>query len=312
MTKKKVAAIIIIGIMLVASVVILCVTMAHEKGDVEGKSDVIIKINDLQQQRVELYSKIELLEEQRGKTDTAAAAVFFCFDYADRNLYEVIYPTMTYHGCRGIFTFRPGTAPGDEGVITVEQYKELLGADWEAAIKFSGEVDIWETKARFEELGVTFPEIMVFDKGEYSSGLAENLTAAGITVCFCYSEDEDGMMKIPIEPIMYNQSVVKLRTNRAINDGKPLVVRTGHVKRYVDDRSKDCDLEKYEEMLRWMKIMQNKRQLRLQNTYDRSSVDDILNETAVKQEKTRSEIARLNEEIAKIDEEISKLKSSVE
>ncbi len=110
---------------------------------------------------------------------------------------------------------------------------------------------------------------------------------------------------------MYEHSVLKLLTNRAINDGTPLVVRTGRVKRYVDDRKVDCDLEKYEEMLRWLKIMQNKRKLKLQNTYDTADVYELINESAQKAVENKAEIERLQEQVADIDSKISELKKLV-
>ncbi len=310
--RKKIITILALVIIAVFAVAVLAVTLISQRNDAEMKSEAILKINSLQQERMELYSKISLLENDKGETEIGGAAVFLCFDNADRNLYEIIFPTVTYHGFRAIFSFRPGTAPSDEGIITVEQYNELIAADWQAAVKYSEDADYNKMKERFAALGVPFPNIMVFDDGDYSSSLTAELKALGIDICICNTDEQDEMTKIPSEPIMYNPSVVKLRTNKAINEGTPLVVRTGRVKRYVDNRKTDCDLEKYEEMLRWLKIMQNKHKLRLQNTYDKSSVSDILSESTEKAVQNKAEIERLNQQIAEIDKEIEKLKQASE
>ncbi len=316
LTVKKILMIVAVVVLLGSSFAILYFSLRHELGDYEQRSSTIIEINNLQQQKAELYSQIEELETNRDMTETGGASVFLLFDYADTNLYELVYPTVTYHEFRAIFTFAPGQTPNGGNNLTVGQYKELLAADWEGAIKYSAGVDINETKAEFDALEIPFPEIMVFDEGEYDSSMADGLHDLGINICICAADDDeelpdDGMMKIKSEPIMYNQSVVKLRTNRAMNSGMPLVVRTGHVKRYVDDRSKDCDLEKYEEMMRWLKIMQFQERLRVQNTYDNDSVMDMLNYSIEQANASQAEINRINSEIAELDDEILSLRRSL-
>lgn len=308
---KKILTLIVAVLLLAASAAILFFSLKHELGDYELRSSTIIEINNLQQQKAELYSQIEELETNRDMTETGGASVFLLFDYADTNLYELIYPTVTYHEFRAIFTFDAGQTPSGGSVLTVGQYKELLAADWEGAIKYSSAVDVAQTKAAFEALGVPFPEIMVFDEGEYDSDMADYLHSVGINICICDSEADDGMMKIQSEPIMYNPSVVKLRTNRSMNTGTPLVVRTGHVKRYVDDRDKDCDLEKYEEMMRWLKIMQFQNRLRVQNTYDSDSVMDMLNYSIEQANASQAEINRLNQQIDELDGRILELRQSI-
>lgn len=305
---KKYVKILIVLLLVCAAAAILFFSFNYEKDGYEERSQAIIRINNLQQERAELYSQVSNLESDRDKTATGGAAVFLCFDYADSNLYEVIYPTVTYHEFRAIFTFAAGQLPDNSGVITLGQYKEILASDWEGAVKYDAAADLEAMKAGFEAMDAPFPEIMVFDKGEYSSDLVPRLQALGIKVCICDSAEDDGMMKIDSEPIMYNQSVVKVRTNRAMNDGTPLVVRTGHVKRYVSAKDHDCDLEKYEEMMRWMKIMQFQERLRLQNTYDNDSVMDMLNYSIEQAQISQSEIDRLNQRMAEIDEEIARLR----
>ncbi len=308
---KKILTVLAVAALLAASVLILYFSLKHEMGDYEQRSKTIIEINNLQQKKAELYSQIEKLETDRDMTETGGASVFLLFDYADTNLYETIYPTVAYHEFRAIFTFGPGQTPSGGKLIDLNQYRELLGADWEGAIKYSSAVDLSQVKAEFEAMGAPFPEIMVFEDGEYNSGMADELHELGINICITNSTADDGMMKIDSEPIMYNPSIVKIRTNSIMNTGTPLVVRTGHVKRYVDDREKDCDLEKYEEMLRWMKIMQFQNRIRVQNTYDDYSVMDLLNYSIEQANASQAEIDRLNGEIAELDEEILELRSSI-
>ena len=316
---KKVIGVAVLLLLLVAAAVVFVISINHIMWDYESRSEAIIRINALQHQRAEYYAQIEKLEKERDKTETGGAAVFLCFNYADRNLYEVIYPTVTYHEFRAIFTFSPGQAPVTEEeldstdrALSVGQYKELLASDWEGAIKYDPEVDLSAVKAKFAAVDAPFPEIMVFDKGEYSSELVQGLKDIGINVCICDSNADDGMMKIGREPIMYNPSVVKQRTNRCMNSGTPLVVTTGHVRRYVDDKEEDCDLEKYEEMMRWMKIMQHQGSLRLQNTYDTDTVLELLNYSIEKANKSQTEIERLYGLIDDIDAEILSITESME
>ncbi len=308
---KKILTAAAVVLLIAASGLILFFSLNHELGDYEQRSSTIIKINDLQQKKAELYSQIEKLETDRDMTKTGGASVFMLFDYADTNLYETIYPMVTYHEFRAIFTFAPGQTPSGGQVISLAQYKELLAAKWEGAIKYSSAIDLSEVKAKFEAMGAPFPEIMVFEDGEYKRGMADELHELGINICITNSTADDGMMKIDSEPIMYNPSIVKIRTNSIMNTGTPLVVRTGHVKRYVDDRDKDCDLEKYEEMLRWMKIMQFQERIRVQNTYDDYSVMDLLNYSIEQANASQAEIDRLNGEIAELDEEILELRRSI-
>ena len=305
---KKIIGIVLVLVMLSIAAVVFVTSMSHIMWDYESRSEAIVRINALQQERARYYAQIEKLENERDKTETGGAAVFLCFNYADRNLYEVIFPTVTYHEFRGIFTFTSGQLPvaaesTDKG-ITVGEYKEMLAADWEGAIKYSPEADLAAMKTGFEALEVPFPEIVVFEEGEYSSDLVEELKGLGINICICDSSEDDGMMKIASEPIMYNPSVVKLRTNRMMNSGTPLVVTTGHVRRYVDDKETDCDLEKYEEMMRWMKIMQHQGGLRLQNTYDTDTVMEMLNFSIEQANQSQAEIVRLYGLIDEIDAEI--------
>lgn len=308
---KRILTVVAIVLLLAASVGILYFSLRHELVDYDQRSSTIIEINNLQQQKAEIYSQIEKLETDRDMTETGGASVFLLFDYADSNLYELIYPTVTYHEFRAIFTFAAGQTPSGGNVLDITQYKELLAADWEAAIKYSNAVDVAQTKAAFEAMDAPFPEIMVFEDGEYDSSMVDYLHSVGINICICDSDADDGMMKIQSEPIMYNPSVVKLRTSRAMDTGTPLVVRTGHVKRYVDDREKDCDLEKYEEMMRWMKIMQFQNRLRLQNTYDSDTVMDMLNYSIEQADVSQAEINRLNQEIDELDRRILELRQSI-
>ena len=313
---KKIAGTVILLLMLCAAAVVFVLSMNHIMWDYESRSESIIRINALQQERAGYYAQIEKLEKERDKTETGGAAVFLCFNYADRNLYEIIYPTVTYHEFRAIFTFSAGQLPvnaeSTETGITVGEYKELLAADWEGAIKYDSKADYAAMKAGFEALGVPFPEIMVFKNGEYSSELVDELKELGINICICNSSEDDGMMKIGREPIMYNPSVVKLHTNRNMNSGIPLVVSTGHVRRYVDEKNEDCDLEKYEEMMRWMKIMQHQGGLRLQNTYDTDTVMEMLNYSIEQANQSQAEINRLYGLIDDIDAEIESITESME
>ncbi len=304
--KKIMAAVLVLSIAASAALIFICAK--SEIGDAEARSRDVIRINALQQERAELYSQIELLEKERDKTKTGGAVLFLCFNYADRNLYEVIYPTVTYHEFRGVVTFAPGQLPLAEedssGNLTLAQYREILASDWEGAIEYSPDADLEATKAGFEALGLNMPEIMIFKDGEYSPDMAEYLRSLGIKVCVCDSDADDGMLKVASEPIMYSPTVVKRRTNRAMKSGTPLAVTTGHVKRYVEDRDEDCDLEKYEEMMRWMKIMQYQGGLKLQNTYDTESVYEMINYSIEQAEESVREIERLTDEIEKINTEI--------
>lgn len=299
----------VIALTVVISLVITAICFFSEMGDYEARSREVIKINALQRERAELYSQIELLEKERDRTETGGAVLFLCFGYADRNLYELIYPTVTYHEFRAVFTFAPGQVPTLEetaaGGLTLAQYRELLASDWEGAVKYSPDLDLAAMKAGFEAIDAPFPEIMIFGDGEYTSDMANYLHSMGINLCVCDDDSDDGMMKVDSEPVMYNPSVVKVRTNRSMNNGTPLAVTTGHVKRYVEDREVDCDLEKYEEMMRWLKIMQHQGGLRLQNTYDTDTVVEMLNYSIEQAEKSQREIARLTAEIEDINTQIN-------
>ncbi len=306
---KKVIPAVIIALAVAVSALIIFFCVRRENRDFSSRVQDVVKVNALRQERADLYSQIELLEKERDKTETGGAVLFLCFDYADRNLYEVIYPTVTYHEFRAVFTFAPGQVPAvgeaDAGGLTLAQYRELLASDWEGAIKYDPDTDLEAVKAGFAAIDAPFPEIMVFEDGEYSPDMAGYLKSVGINLCICDDDSDDGMLKVDSEPVMYNPSVVKLRANRAMNSGTPLAVTTGHVKRYVDDKEGDCDLEKYEEMMRWLKIMQHQGGLRLQNTYDTDTVVEMLNYSMEQAEKSQKEIERLTGLIEDINGEIS-------
>ena len=60
--------------------------------------------------------------------------IVFTFDNCATNLYTNVYPIMKEYGYKGTFAWQTGSLPGDSGVLTAAQQKELLADGWDYAM----------------------------------------------------------------------------------------------------------------------------------------------------------------------------------
>ena len=234
---KKIVT-IITALLLVGLVVFLwSVNKAEERQAQEyeqiddARRPLMVKKQRIEQQIADLDKSYEASKHPKGTTQVI-------FTGLEADVYNICYPIMKEHEYTGTLAVSLTQFPGMEGLMTVEQFKQLVSEGWDVCIKWDTTipVDNWwpQLVKQLNELGMEQSPVAYFTTGTYTRNLDTQLSAMGFSVVVHHGEeslpliqmaDEEGLWHIGAVGLMGEKP--KLRLTEAIAQKGNIVYLVG-------------------------------------------------------------------------------------
>ncbi len=274
--KKIISAVLIILILATG----IFVYMNNEKSREYNRLTVEIS-EELSTRNIEKTAVERKISDLKSEYNTVMGGEKCCIvlfvDNISKNLIDEAYPVILDHGYKATAVMDGLEIPTDEGCITKNDYDTLIRAGWDFAIStqsldLSGENSkdtlreyISSYKEKLTGAGITVPETICFAKGQYSEEYADIILDMGFKVVRQY-ENTDGVFSYGVEPnglyILKTATICSANTNlksamKTANDSGYTYSATV---RYItqtdkeEDRYKDCNVSKYDSMLRYIAL----------------------------------------------------------
>ena len=312
---KRIAAIITL-ILVVGLGVFLCSVNKREQEQAlkyeemdDARRPLTVKKQQIEQQLVELKDAYEADKMSKGTTQVI-------FTGLEEEIFSVCYPIMQQFEYMGTLAISLTQLPGMEGLMTVEQFQQLIDEGWDICVKWDSQTPVnhwWkELQNKMQQLGLESCSVVYFTAGTYKSSLDASLQAMGFTIVVHHGEESDSLIQQNEEEGLWHLGAVglmgekpKLRLNEAI-------AQKGNITYLVGFELEDemYNERSFRSMLSYFDTYEANKELKVLNIEDarqhyreRVGIHDQEKENEYEKEK-----ARLEEELAVIEEELSKLK----
>lgn len=169
----------------------------QEKLETE-KRPLVLQKQELEQKLIDLNKNYEAKNMPRGTTQ-------IIFTGLEADVYNICYPIMKKYEFTGILAISLKQLPGMEGLMTLEQFQELIQEGWTFCIKWDAEMPVnnwWpELQKQVEQLGLQPSTVVYFTTGTYSGNLDAQIVNMGFSVVVHHGEngsliqlnDEEGL-----------------------------------------------------------------------------------------------------------------------
>lgn len=243
---------ICITILLAALLAAFLWQMFREETDQALRSERMEEaLRPLYQEKARLRQDMADLDEgQKGM-----GSVVFLFTTLDEIIYTDICPQMENCGFKGVLAVSAESAPGMEGCLSMQQFKELLEKGWECCLVWDDSADreIWvrANDMLLMHLGIEKPEAVYFPSDTYESELDVFLLREGFSAAVHHGEEqrdlvvtgtEDGIWHLGSMP--WNRNGVRANLLNAAQESGNLVLTVG-----TDTRNSVYNKEEYGYML---------------------------------------------------------------
>lgn len=182
----------------------------------EKRRPLLVEKEKIEQSLVDLEKEYEAGRIPKGTTQVI-------FTGLESEVYSICYPIMKDFGYTGTLAVSLTQFPGMEGCISVEQFKELLGAGWDVCVKWDSvtpEKEWWpQLEKQLVQLGVQAVTVAYFTTGTYSKALDPVLQEKGISIVVHHGEDaaliqtvdEEGLWHLGSVGLMGEKPKLRLR-----------------------------------------------------------------------------------------------------
>lgn len=227
-------------------------------------------------QRHVLNKQIEDAKEEYDVIMNGDGAYFVLFyDNMEANLIDVIYPLISAdkYAYRGTVVMSDMKLPGDEGLITMNDYRTLEDEGWDFAMG-TGSLDltgdnsvevlrgyIEEYKAALAEKEIAIPATFCFNEGQYSEAYDSLLIEEGFKVIRLYGENgekfsagmaRNGLYYLNCGVICSDATNMKADIEQAHSAKRTYSSSVRYVQNTAVDIKKDCGRSKYVQMLDYL------------------------------------------------------------
>lgn len=186
----------------------------------DAKRPLSVKKNEIEQKMADLDNDYEA-----GKMPKATSQVIFT-DLREE-IYQTCYPIMKEFEYAGVLAVAWNQLPGGEGLLTVEQFRQLLDEGWTICIKWDAQTPAKEwwpkLQAQLKELNVEVSPVVYFKTGEYTRGLDAQLLEMGFSIVVHHGEESDSLIQLNDEEGIWHIGAVgfmgekpKLRLTEAV------------------------------------------------------------------------------------------------
>lgn len=166
----------------------------------------------------QIEQELETLEETYEKSTSPNAVVQVLFTELDEQVYTLCYPIMQEYEYTGTLALSPEQFPGEEGCMTVEQFRELIDAGWEICITWQTGADVnqwWPNlQNKLTVLGVESGQVLYFPKGTYSADLDASIQELGFSVAVISKAEEETPLQLQYEEGVWHVGAVGLMSSK--------------------------------------------------------------------------------------------------
>lgn len=274
----------------------------------DAKRPLSVKKNEIEQKMADLDNDYET-----GKMPKATAQVVFTDLKED--IYQICYPIMKEFGYAGILALTWNQLPGGEGLLTVEQFQQLLSEGWSVCVKWDTKTPVKEWWPKLQEqlkkLGMKESTVVYFENGDYKGSLDGQLQEMGFSIVIHHGEERDSLIQSNDEEGIWHLGAVgfmgekpKLRLTEAVAQKGNITYLVGfelEEERY-DERSFRSMMSYFDTYEANLELIVSDMETARQHYRDRLVSYEQAREETYKQER-----AALEAELAEVEAELKKI-----
>ena len=172
-----------------ALIAVFVIAGLNEYGKQQRRKEYESVVSSLEKKRADILAEYLSVSDREHATLGTYSALSMVFKGVDKALYDKVYPVFRdSDGANGvldgIICLSPTEIPGDEGKITLPQFREMLADGWVAAILYDGSEELSGyldmMKYTFEFLGIPAYDTVLFLDGTYDSSFDPLLMEYGV------------------------------------------------------------------------------------------------------------------------------------
>lgn len=186
----------------------------------EERRPLLVKKQEIMQQLIDLDNQYEADKIPKGTTQVI-------FTGLEADVYNVCYPIMKEFEYTGTLALSLTQLPGMEGLMTVEQFQQLIGEGWNICIKWDAQTPVkkwWpELQKQLKQLGLPESPVVYFTTGTYTGTLDKQLEGMGFSIVVHHGEESGSLLQMNDEEGIWHLGAVglmgekpKLRLTEAI------------------------------------------------------------------------------------------------
>ena len=282
----------------------------EEQKEVTNHEEIQKKSRPLMVKKQELEQKIVDLDKQYEAQRAPKATTQVIFTGLEADVYNLCYPIMKAYEYTGILALSLTQLPGMEGLMTIEQFQELINEGWTICIKWDATQPVrswWPTlQKQVKQLGLETGSVVYFTTGAYTKQLDSQIQTMGFSIVVHHGEEHDSLIQLAdLGSVGLMGEKPKLRLTDAIT-------QRGNITYLVGFQLND---EKYNErafrsMLSCFESYENTSELIVSNmdVARQHFQDRALGNGQMQEEEYQQARSELETQLKNVEEELSKLK----
>ena len=207
----------------------------------EKRRPLLVKKQNLEQQIVDLEKEYEANKLPKGTTQVI-------FTGLEADVFNICYPIMKEFEYTGILALSLTQLPGMEGLMSVEQFQQLITEGWSICIKWDSETPVrnwWpELQNQVKALGLETGSTVYFTTGTYSKALDAELQQMGFSIVVHHGEEHDSLIQLNDEEGIWHLGAVGLMGEKPKLRLTEAIAQKGNITYLVGFQLED---EKYDE-----------------------------------------------------------------
>lgn len=281
----------------------------QEKID-DARRPLLVKKHEIEQKLVDLEKQFEANKLPKGTTQVI-------FTGLEADVYNICYPIMKEFEYTGTLAISMTQLPGMEGLMTMEQFQQLVNEGWKVCVKWDSESPVrnwWpELQKKINELGLAPCSVVYFTTGTYSGALDAQLQQMGFSIVVHHGEESGSLIQLNDEEGLWHLGAVglmgekpKLRLTEAIAQKGNITYLVGFEledERY-DERSFRSMLSYFDTYETNLELIVSDMETARQHYRDRLAEYEQAREEEYKQAR-----AAIEEELAAVETQLSELEA---
>lgn len=182
---KKFFVLVLLGI--VFAIILITLTQGESTVAPNRLEELNVKLESLRVEKNRIEDEINDKQEEYDALVNGKGNLVLMFKDVDNRLYTEIKNGLSKHGMVGTILLSKKEFPGQNGCMTMDQFKEMIQMGWKYYINWeAGEskdawISYWSQK--LSDNGLEMPKVVHFEKNAYSEELDAFLLQNGFEVC---------------------------------------------------------------------------------------------------------------------------------
>lgn len=190
-------------------------------------------LSPLISERNALENEIKSVTDKRDGLGLDMATILYVFaEPSSRIIGDGAFAQLDSYGYSAIVAVSDALFPGNDGCLTIDDMRMLIGHGWEIAVSADGSTDIGAVCARLADAGLPAPVAVYYPFGGYDDSAADAIRDAGISAVIRYvSETEqngESALWMPTAIGSYENNVKKYYES-AVAHSECVVLVTGFI-----------------------------------------------------------------------------------